>query len=64
MVAYFGVFFTTHPLGKSATHFPALRTACHAALLLLAGWQPASSSRLAWRTVRSAGKYAQLRFLG
>jgi len=46
MVACFGAFFTIHPLGKCATRSPALRPPRHAALLLLAGWQPASSRAL------------------
>ncbi|MDR2172901.1 MAG: hypothetical protein LBE32_01650 [Burkholderiales bacterium] len=57
MVACFGVFFNAHPLGGSATYPPAQRTTHHAVLLLLVGWQPTSSLRLAWHAVRSTGKY-------
>ncbi|MDR2244887.1 MAG: hypothetical protein LBE15_05725 [Burkholderiales bacterium] len=64
MTTVFGVCFTIHSLNKRATRSPALRSARHAALLLLAGWRPALSSRLAWRADHSTGKHAQLPFLG
>jgi len=60
MVACFEAFFTIHPLGECATRSPARRPLRHSALLLLAGWQPASSSRLAWHSGRSTGEHVQL----
>jgi len=60
METCFKAFFTLHPSGERATCSPALRPPRHTALLLLAGWQPASSSRLAWHSGRSTGEHVQL----
>ncbi len=53
-----------HLLGDSATRSPAPRLTRHAALLVLAGRQPAASSRLAWHANHGAGERVQLPFLG
>ena len=53
-----------HLLGESATHPIEPRCGTLAALLLLAGKQPAASSRLAIAPHRSPLGRVQLRFLG
>ncbi|MDF1486455.1 hypothetical protein PY257_14920 [Ramlibacter sp. H39-3-26] len=54
-----------HLVGESAMHLPAPRSGRHAAaLLLLAGNQPAASSRLARHPDHGTGRRIQLPFLG
>ena len=53
-----------HPIGKRATHPIARRPGRPALLLLLAGGDPASSSRLAGQPDHGTLGRVQLRFLG
>ena len=56
--------FACPPLGDNATRPIAGRSPCPALLLVLAGGDPASSSRLAGRADRRTLGHVQLRFLG